>query len=51
MSKKLKYHSIILLEIINYEDFDTFISGLNRLFSDLDLLEKFSLKKVEKKEL
>ncbi len=33
--EKVKFHSIILLEIFNFEDFSDLISGLKKLYSEL----------------
>jgi hypothetical protein len=35
-NEQVKFHSIILLEIFNFEDFPNLIKGLDKLYADLD---------------
>ncbi len=45
--EELKCHSLILLDIFNFEDFDNLINGLNRLYANSDIVDSSRLKEAE----
>jgi len=45
--EELKYHSVVLLEIINFEDFEDFINGLNKLYTHSNEVDKINIEKIE----
>jgi len=42
------YHSIIIFEVINFEDFNDFIDSLDRIYADLNVLESKQIDEFKK---